>query len=158
MIPLLDVSDFGSPYDKGIFNWDQISGGWERLRAEGLAGGSLAGNLLGLGEAAPTLELPEKQIVGQCDFSQGDTVRQIQEQLEVPVTGYFDEATCAAWQREFGEAPTASALEATTGASCASIVVPRCAAAGASSPKALWLMVGGAAVLALGVAVSWRRR
>lgn len=147
MIPVVDTSDWGSPYDQGVFDWDRISGG------------SLSGNLLGIGDDAPSpsgTTLPETEVVGQCDFAQGDVVKQIQQQLNVPVTGYFDDATCAAWYEQFGEAPTAETLEGATNAACATVVVPRCAEAAAGQSLPLYLIVGGAAAALAGALILWR--
>lgn len=162
MIPKLDISDWNTPYDKGVFDWDKISGGQAKLRARGLAGGSLTGDALGLGEETTESDetVPETRIVGQCDFTGGDTVRAIQEQLGVPVTGVFDEATCAGWLEEFGEPPTARSLEASTDAACASIVVPRCASLDEkrASQLPVGLLAAAAATAAVAGYLIWRQR
>ncbi len=160
MIRMLEISNYTKPYDLNAFDWNQISGGWEKMRSEGLAGGVLAGkDVLGLGQAGEGLPIPEVQVVGQCDFSEGTAVEQIQDQLGVPVTGFFDEATCAAWMDEFGEPPTARSLEAATDAACASIVVPRCAALDERKPSSLptYLIAGAAGLTALAL-VAWGRQ
>lgn len=158
MIPVVDLSNWNSPYDLYAFDWDKISGGWEKMQREGLAGGSLKGNALGLGDD-DEVPIPEVEVIGQCDFTEGEAVEQIQEQLGVPVTGFFDEATCEAWHEEFGEPPTARALEAATEAACASIVVPRCASVDAlgTGKTAGYVLVGAGAAL-VGALLLWRKR
>lgn len=154
MIRTLDISNYATPYDTYLTSWPLVSGGWE-LRAEGLAGGSLSGSVLG---QVKTIE--PIQIVGQCDFTEGSAVLQIQSELGVPETGYFDETTCVAWYERFGEAPTARSLEASSDASCATIIVPRCSVLDNRSGPSVATMLGvGAAVAAVGlVLISWRRR
>lgn len=127
MIRTVDMSNWNSPYDLYIFDWPQISGGWEKMKAEGLAGGSLMGNALGLGENEEPPGGGDWASYQVCDFSQGDLVLQVQAALGVEQTGVFDEETCSAWHEEFGEVPTPFSLQDTLPVDCDSLVMPACA-------------------------------
>jgi len=109
---------------------------------------------LGLGQET----IPETEIIGQCDLAAGDAVRQIQQQLGVPVTGEFDEATCAAWSEEFGEPPTARSLEAAIDARCATVVVPRCASVDRKAELPGWLLPAALGVAAVAAVTLSRRK
>lgn len=122
MIRTVDMSNWNSPYNLYIFDWPKISGGWEKMQAEGLAGGSLMGNALGLGQEDGPPGVPVA-----CDFSQGDVVVQIQAALGVEQTGIFDGETCAAWHEEYGEAPTPLSLQnVLVDVECGTLVMPAC--------------------------------
>lgn len=138
MVPAVDLSNWNSPYDLYIFDWPQISGGWEKMKREGLAGprglgaGIFGGDdVLGLGQAGDEPAPGGAQLppLGACDFTQGPLVEQVQQALGVPVTGVFDEATCAAWQERYGEVPNAETLAEAVGGEgvCADLLVPVCA-------------------------------
>jgi len=71
MIPVLDISDANAPYDKGIFDWDQI--------------------------ARPSPN-PGTAGLGAMDAASNDTAL-IQQKLSVPQTGVWDQATAAALSR-----------------------------------------------------------
>jgi len=144
MIATVDLSNWNSPYDMYVFDWPQISGGWEKMQREGLAGGTLVGNVLGLGqeESAP---VPGPAV---CDFTQGDLVLQVQAALGVPATGVFDEATCLAWQEEYGTVPDAAALQAVLPVPCGTLLAPVCQAKERALSNAAMLGIGFYAVAA----------
>lgn len=152
----VDISQWGEPYESGIFNRDYMGG---------LDGSPFSGSTLGEDEppmtaaettnapappvdptapvpilpGAPTI--PETTIYGQCDFSQGVWVQAVQAGLvqkgalapgdAAAEQGYFGEKTCAAWTKLTGQPPDiASIAQSVLGPneSCASYVVPACAA------------------------------
>ncbi len=81
-------------------------------------------------------EIPETTVYGECDFTAPPRVRQVQTELGVPVTGFWDEETCAAWREKLGRNPTPEDLERAFfkgAASCAHAVVPVCG--GDEAPK-----------------------
>jgi hypothetical protein len=155
MIRTVDLSNWNSPYDLYIFDWPQISGGWEKMKREGLAGGTLVGNVLGLGEEPP----PGNGVAApqQCDFTSGDLVRQVQASLGVPQSGIFDDETCAAWHEEFGEPPNAAALAALVPGGCTGVVVPPCKVEASTLGKYTPLAIG-AGVLVGALLIMGRRR
>lgn len=153
----MDVSQWGEPYEGGIFDRDYMGG---------LEGSPFSGpSVLGADEPpmtaaettvtpAPASEptdptqvlpgaptIPETTIYGQCDFSQGTWVQAVQAGLvqkgalapgdAAAEQGYFGEKTCAAWVKLTGEQPNIGAIAASVlgpNESCASYVVPACAA------------------------------
>lgn len=125
MIRTLDLSNWTTPYDLYGTSWPLISGGWEILKERGMAGlsgGSLVGNVLGLGQEESAA--PAEPVA--CDFTSGPLVVQLQQSLGVPETGVFDQETCNAYHEEMGEPPTAAALAALVTAPCGTVAVPVC--------------------------------
>lgn len=89
----------------------------------------------------PGPTLPEVTVYGQCDFSQGKWVEAIQAGLitkgklapgdAASEKGYFGEKTCAAWTALTGQKPDIASIASSVlgpNESCASFVVPACAA------------------------------
>lgn len=150
-----DVSNWGSPYDKGIF--DECY-----LGATDVVPGA----------ETPAVVVPETTIIGQCDFVQGGYVDAVHAFLvakgamtpaQVQADGSaFGEATCAAWTAYFGRAPTAGELAQSVlkpNETCATLLLPPCAAsveAGFNPTTLLW--VGAGLVGVLLVAKALRKR
>ena len=160
MIRTVDISKWGTPYAYNIFDWNQIarpSPNWS-----GLAGGVLKGSSLGvLGQNDNNVEqLETVHVFGTCDFVEGDLVTQLQAQLGVPQTGYFDEDTCTGWYEQFGEKPTVASLTAALPAECGSARVPTCPAL-EDAPRGLstasMVLIGGG-VAAAAIYLMTRRR
>jgi hypothetical protein len=158
MIRTVDLSNWNSPYDLYAFDWPQISGGWEKMKREGLAGGSLVGDVLGLGEDPATngggAAAPAPQ---SCDFTSGALVGQVQASLGVPQTGVFDDETCAAWHEEFGKPPDAASLAALVPGGCTGVVVPLCKVEASTLGRYTPLAIG-AGVLVGALLIMGRRR
>jgi len=118
VIRTLDISNWTTPYDLDIVDWDQIAGG-----------SSLAGNVLSRPPKKKSVgqtTIETVNIVGQCDFSQGELASGIQAALGLRPTGVFDDDACTEWYERFGEAPTAAALAEAVGMQCGSAIVPSC--------------------------------
>lgn len=143
-----DVSDWGEPYDKHIFD------------------GFYMGGLGETAEASAPVTIPEVTVYGQCDFASGAYVAGVQKYLieqkalapaaAAAEKDYFGELTCAAWKAHFGSPPSAAALAQgflKPGDSCASVVLPGCAAepspAGFSPAKLLLYGVGLVGIIAV---------
>lgn len=142
MIRTLDISHWGKPYANNVLDWS-------------VAAAASPQSMMGLGQEV----VPEATIVGQCDFTHGEIVEQLQAELGVSVTGHFDPATCVAWRDRFGEPPTAESLNEAVNLSCASAVVPSCSELITKKPVSIatLLMVGGG-IAALGLFLVARKR
>jgi hypothetical protein len=147
-----DVSNWGTPYDGHIFD------------------GFYMGGLGADAETPGPVKIPETTVYGQCDFTAGPYVSAVQKYLvdkgaltaaAAAADQGFGEATCQAWKVHFGSPPSAAALASgflKPNETCASLVLPGCAAEGAAegfSPAKL-LLYGAGLVGILVVAKAWR--
>lgn len=154
MIPAVDISKWSTPYKYYIFDWAEVARPSPNYADAGVFKGS------GLGVLGQAETLPPVQVMGQCNFVESSLVSQIQAQLGVPDTGYFDDETCVAWHERFGEKPNAERLTGSIEASCGSALVPTCPILDERSAGAPWstaAMIGaGGLVAALAILVMRR--
>ena len=138
-----DVSNWGEPYDTHIFNGFYMGG---------------VGDAETPAPVASPVVIPEVTVYGQCDFTSGAYVAGVHKYLvdkgvlsaadANAEAGQFGEATCAAWKKHFGAPPSPATLASgflKPGDTCASLVLPGCAAEQASvfSPTNLLLYGAG---------------
>jgi hypothetical protein len=176
MMHWYDVSNANAPYDNEFFDvaWDGYEGGQRLERQGGVFG--LGGVLGGDNESAEDVtDLPVTEVESlPCDFTSGPAIVSLQQALITagalaappervsPVTGVFDDATCAAWVKHYGEKPTPESLTRVllpAGAQCPTVVMPACTqvrAAGWGMGKTLLVgaVIAGALVAAKKV---WKR-
>jgi hypothetical protein len=173
MMHWYDVSNANAPYDNEFFDvaWDGYEGGHRLERQGGVFG-------LGQDESAEDVvavtDLPVTEVESlPCDFTSGPAIVSLQQALITagaleappervsPVTGVFDEATCAAWVKHYGEKPTPESLTRVllpAGARCPTVVMPACTQVRAGWGMGKTLLIGAVIAGALVAAKkAWKR-
>jgi hypothetical protein len=172
-----DVSNWSEPYSNGVFPDDYLGslGAQPETPGAGAPSSQAAETPAQVTPATPAVPVPEVTIYGQCDFTAGLYVEQVQKMLvesgtlspELALTekGEFGDATCAAWAKKYGRMPSAADLVATLGpnVSCATILVPGCAAeahteSGWTPAKLLLYGVGLVGTLVVARAIGRKKR
>lgn len=160
----LDISRWGQPEKGGIFDHDYLGGlGQDTPGGAAEQSAPPAAVPAAPPAAAPSsgpVVLPTTTIYGQCDFISGGYLDAVQSYLVAQGDlspagrssdgGTFGPATCAAWQKHFGDVPSPAALAALVlkpGETCSSLLVPNCGAASAASSLPLQIAAVGVGVI-----------